>query len=136
MKVKHRLSYIEVFIMVFVLGIAARLISPQSTEASVETKTCSLVDGLEAMRTALDLYRVHHEDCLPPVDSFAGFETALTTKAGKYVPYIEQIPVNPFNNLNTVRFDGEPAGAGKAGWKLDIKTGLFQADNDTAHAAL
>jgi hypothetical protein len=36
--------------------------------------------------------------------------------------------VNPFNGLNTVRFDGEPAGADKAGWRLDSETGKFQAD--------
>ena len=136
MKVKHSLSYIEVFIMAFVLGIAAKLVSPQSAEASTEAKTCCLVDCLEAMRTVLDLYRIHHEDCFPPSDSFAGFAIALTTKAGKFVPYVERIPVNPFNSLNTVRFDGEPAGAGKAGWRLDTNTGLFQADNDVAHAAL
>jgi hypothetical protein len=44
--------------------------------------------------------------------------------------------VNPFNGLNMVRFDGEPAGSGKAGWRLDKKNGYFQADNDAAYAGL
>ena len=34
------------------------------------------------------------------------------------------------------RFDGEPAGVDKAGWRIDTKTGLFQTDDSAAHAAL
>jgi len=124
-------------IIAVVLGVAARTITPQFTEASnEEAKVFELVDGLEAMRAQLDLYRVQHGDCLPPTDSFVSFETAMTTKTGQYVPYVKKILTNPFNDLKTVRFDGEPAGAGKAGWRLDTKTGLFQADNDAAYAAL
>jgi len=88
------------------------------------------------MRAQLDLYRLQHRDHLPPADSFSSFETAMTTKVGRYGPYVKKIPTNPFNNLDTVRFDGEPAGAGKAGWRLDTETGLFQADNDAVYAAL
>jgi hypothetical protein len=60
----------------------------------------------------------------------------MTTKVGRYGPYVKRIPTNPLNNLNTVRFDGEPAGAGIAGWRLDTETGLFQADDSTAYAGL
>ena len=133
---KGRFSYLGAMIMAVALGIAARTIAPQFAEASSEAKVCGLIDGLEAMRAQLDLYRVQHRDRLPPSDSFSSFETAMTTKVGRYGPYVKKIPTNPFNALNTVRFDGEPAGAGKAGWRLDTETGLFQADNDAAYAAL
>ncbi len=134
---KSRISYVELLIIAVVLGVAARTIAPQFTEASnEEARVSELVDGLEAMRAQLDLYRVQHEDCLPPTDSYTSFEAAMTTKAGQYGPYVKKIPTNPFNGLNTVRFDGEPAGAGKAGWRLDTETGLFQADSDAAYAAL
>ena len=109
---------------------------PKFTEATQESRTSELIDGLHQMRSQLDLYRVQHENCLPPINSFESFKTSLTTKVGQYGPYVEEIPVNPFNNLNTVRFDGEPAGVGKAGWRIDTKTGLFQTDDSTAHAAL
>jgi hypothetical protein len=99
------------------------------------SKTGELVDGLQGMRAQLCLYRVQHEDSLPPTGSFESFRTAMTTEVGQRGPYVEKIPVNPCNGLNTVRFDGEPAGAGKAGWRLDTKTGSFQADNDAAYAA-
>jgi hypothetical protein len=107
---------------------------PKFTEASAESKICDLIDGLQEMRAQLNLYRAQHGECLGDFDSFASFQTAMTTKVGRYGPYVTQIPTNPFNNLNTVRFGGEPAGAGIAGWRLDTDSGLFQADNSAAHA--
>jgi type II secretory pathway pseudopilin PulG len=134
---KTRFSYVEVLVIAIVLSVAARMIAPQFTEASIEeARVSELIDGLEAMRTQLDLYQAQHRNCLPPTDSFANFETAMTTRVGKHGPYIKKVPTNPFNSLETVRFDGEPAGAGKAGWRLDTKTGLFQADNEASYAAL
>jgi type II secretory pathway pseudopilin PulG len=134
---KTHFSYVEILIIAIVLGAAARMIAPRFTEASIEeAKVSELVDGLEAMRAQLDLYRAQHEGYLPPTDSFASFETAMTTKVGEYGPYIKKIPTNPFNDLNTVRFDGEPAGVGEAGWRLDTKSGSFQADNEVSYAAL
>jgi len=136
MRENIRLPYTEMICIAVVLSVAAMSVVPKFTEATQESRTCELIDGLHQMRSQLDLYCVQHESCLPPVDSFESFKTALTKKVGQYGPYVEEIPVNPFNNLNTVRFDGEPAGADKAGWRIDTKTGLFQTDDSTAHAAL
>jgi len=136
MKEKTRLSYVEVVIIAFVLSVVATTVVPKFIQASPESKTSDLIDGLQQMRAKIDLYRAQHQNSLPPVDSFESFKTAMTTKAGRYGPYIEKVPVNPFNNLNTVRFDGEPAGAGKAGWRVDTQTGLFQADNNAEYAGL
>lgn len=136
MRAKTRLSYFEVVLMAVVLGVVARTIVPRFAEASAEAKVSELVEGLQQMRAYLDLYRAGHGDCLPPTDSFESFKAAMTTKAGQYGTYIKKIPVNPFNNLDTVRFDGEPAGSGKAGWRLDTKTGLFQADNEAGYTVL
>ncbi len=134
---KISFSYVEVMVVAIVLGIAGKLITPQFTEASnEESKVSELVDGLQTMRVQIDLYRVQHEDVLPPADSFRSFEAAMTTTVGQQGPYVKRIPRNPYNGLKTVRFDGEPAGAGKAGWRFDTKTGLFQADNDATYAAL
>ena len=134
MKERVHLSYVEVIIIAVVLGVVAMRVVPKFTEASAESKICDLIDGLQEMRAQLDLYRAQHGGCLGDFDSFAGFQTAMTTKVGRYGPYVKEIPTNPFNNLNTVRFGGEPAGAGIAGWRLDTDNGLFQADNSAAHA--
>ena len=136
MKKKTRLSYVEAVIIASVLSVVTMTVVPKFIGASPESKTSDLVDGLQEMRAQLDLYRAQHENSLPPVDSFESFKTAMTTKAGQCGPYVKKVPVNPFNNLNTVRFDGVPAGAGKAGWRIDTKTGLFQADNHAEYAGL
>jgi hypothetical protein len=127
-------SFIQAVIIAVVLGIVARSVVPTFTWAGTDKALCDLIDKLGSVRTALDVYRVHHNEELPPCESFKSFEAAMTTEAGRYKPRLVNIPVNPFNGLNTVRFDGEPAGSGKAGWRLDTNSGLFQADNDAACA--
>jgi general secretion pathway protein G len=136
MKERSHLSYIEAVIILVVLGVFTMRVVPRVAQASPESQICDLIDGLEQMRSQLDVYRARHDGSLPDVGSFDVFQTALTTKAGRYDPYVKKIPVNPFNNLNTVRFDAEPAGANLAGWRLDTETGLFQADDSVAHAGL
>lgn len=133
---KIRLSYVRILMVALVLGLVGKAVSPQFAGASAEKKVSMLLDGLQLMRAHLDLYRAQHGDSLPPTDSLAGFQAAMTRRAGQFGPYVDDIPANPFNGLNTVRFNGEPAGADKAGWRLDTRTGLFQADNDVAYAAL
>lgn len=135
-KEKARFSYTEIVIIAVALSVFAIRVVPKYTKASPESRIGELIDGLLEMRTQLDLYRAQHEGSCP-VDSSEGFQAALTTKVGRYGPYVKKIPANPFNNLNTVRFDGEPAGTGlAAGWRFDTKTGLFQADDSVAHAGL
>lgn len=133
---KAQWSYTEIIIIAVVFSIFAIRVVPRYTKANPESRIGELIDGLLEMRTQLDLYRAQHEGSCP-VDSFESFQTALTTKIGRCCPHVKKIPANPFNNLNTVRFDGKPAGIGKAaGWRLDTKTGLFQADDSVAHAGL
>ncbi len=136
MRGEARWSYAEILIIVIVLIVASIKSVPRFTQASQELKTSRLMDGLHQMRSQLELYKAQHEEKLPSADSLESFKTSLTTKIGRYGPYIRRIPENPFNNLSMVRFDGEPAGSGSAGWRLDTKTGLFQADNSVAHAGL
>jgi general secretion pathway protein G len=136
MKEDRKWSFVEVVCIAVVLSMVSLSVIPKFTQASQESLTSELIDGLHQMRSHLDLYRAQHDNCLPPVDSFKNFETHMTTKVGKYGPYIDKIPVNPFNDLNTIRFDGEPAGVGKAGWRIDTSNGLFQTDDSVEHAAL
>lgn len=136
MKKAKRLSLIEMTTIVVVLGIGSAGIAPRYMEASEEEKLDKLIDGLQTMRGQLALYCVQHDDQLPPAQSLESFGTAMTTRISGHGPYIKRIPVNPYNNLDTVRFDGEPAGVNKAGWRFDTQDGSFQADNNVSHGAL
>ena len=136
MREDSRFSYIEVVIVVIVLGLVSMKAYPKFTKADGESMTGELIEELQTVRTQLALYCVQHEDLYPPTRSFEVFKSAMTTRVGQFGPYVRKIPVNPCNGLDTVRFDGEPAGANDAGWRFDTKTGLFQADNSAAYAAL
>ena len=136
MREENRFSYIEVVTAVIVLSLVGMTVFPKFIEASGESRTGDLIDELQTMRAQLSLYCVQHEDRYPPTHSFEGFKSAMTIRVGQCGPYVRKIPVNPCNGLGTVRFDGEPAGANQAGWRFDTKTGLFQADNNAAYAAL
>ncbi|HSV27269.1 MAG TPA: prepilin-type N-terminal cleavage/methylation domain-containing protein [Sedimentisphaerales bacterium] len=148
MKAKSGFTLVEILIVVVILGILAAIVIPQFTEASTEAKTSSLVTDLQTMRSQIQLYKIQHNDQLPGSGS-ASFEesmTMYTTVLGAlatpqapgnnvYGPYLRKIPVNQFNNLNTVRYDGAAAGAGTHGWRFDTVTGVFQADT-AEHAGL
>ena len=136
MKEEARWPYVEFLIIAVVLGVVSVEAVPRFTQASRDLKISNLMDELYQMRCQLELYKAQHEDNLPPTDSFESFKTSLTTKIGQYGPYLRKIPVNSFNNLSTVRFDDQPPGSGSAGWRLDTKSGLFQADDSAAHAGL
>ena len=136
MEEKKSLSWLQILTIMVALAIAAKTVPPRLAGASTESKVSTLIDGLQIMRANLDLYRAENRGFLPPTETFKGFKITLTTNRGFKGSYMKEIPTNPFNGLNTVRFDGEPAGAGKAGWKLDTKTGSFQADNNREYAAL
>ncbi len=136
MQERTTLSFVQAVIIAVVLGIVARSVGPAFTQAGTDRAFYGLIEGLQTMRTALDLYCAHHKGELPPRESFESFEAAITTEVGRYIPLLNGIPVNPFNGLNTVRFDGKAAGSGEAGWRLNTKSGCFQADNDAASAGL
>jgi competence protein ComGC len=136
MKEKSRLSYVELVTVVIALSVVSIQVVPKFTAASEASRTDELIQGLQQMRTQLKLYSAQHENRQPPTDSFESFEAAMTAGDRQREPYVKKIPVNPCNGLNTVRFDGEPAGANKAGWRFDTESGSFQADDSDRYAVL
>ena len=91
-------------------------------------------------------------DVLTVADAFVAQMTRYTDASGnianvkdatfKYGPYIKgtSLPLNPFNNLNTVLIDTATdnittrAADGSTGWKFYAKTGVLIA-NDGAHTS-
>jgi general secretion pathway protein G len=145
MKANKGFTLVEILIVVVILGILAAIVIPQFTEASTEAKTSSLCTDLQTMRSQIELYKIQHNDDLPAVagEANADFEARMTAKtdingdAGTdYGPYLQKIPTNQFNDLNTVRIDGAAAGANTDGWRFDTTSGDFNADDDATHAAL
>ena len=136
MKSEFRLTYLRVIIAAFVLGMVAKVTVPKTGQAMIDSKTSELIESLVDMRTSLAVYCSGHDNQLPPTSSFEEFVAAMTEEVDGRRPYIKRIPTNAFNRLDTVRFDGLPAGANLAGWRLDTRTGAFTADNGPGYAGL
>lgn len=153
MKAEKGFTLVEILIVVVILGILAAIVIPQFTSASVDAKESSLVSDLQAMRSQIELYKIHHNDALPGSQG-PDFTTAMTSKTNqdgivdtsggtdpifKWGPYMREIPVNPFNLLNTVLVDGTAtvgAGSHLNGWHFinaGADVGLFQADDSGAN---
>jgi hypothetical protein len=91
------------------------------------------------MRSQIELYKIHHNGDLPGTTADVNFVQAMTQKTNAdgslyptgrgYGPYMRNIPVNPFNGLDTVEIDGV-LGGGDHGWHFNSKTGKFHADDD------
>ncbi|MHC4120028.1 MAG: hypothetical protein ACYSWO_21245 [Planctomycetota bacterium] len=135
MQEKSRLSYVELVTVVLAVSMVSIQAVPRLSQATEGSRTRDMIERLETMRTQLALYHAQHDNTWPPSDSFESFKVAMTTGQGRREPYVREIPVNPCNGMNAVRFDGEPAGANKAGWRFDTQTGLFQADSGPAYSA-
>ncbi len=139
---KSGFTLVEILIVVVILGILAAIVIPQFTSASVEAKESALMSNIQSMRSQIELYKIQHNDDLPGqgTASFVDAMTGQTDVAGApgtdYGPYVQKIPTNQFNDLDTIREDMAAAGAGTHGWHFDTTTGQFHADDSPAHAAL
>jgi type II secretion system protein G len=141
---KGGFTLVEILVVVVLLGILAAVVVPQFTGASNTTRTSSLATNLRRVRSQIELYKYQHNEQFPAAlgDAAADFVRRMTTQtdadgnAGNdFGPYLQRIPVNAFNDLNTVRIDGGAAGLNTEGWRFDTMTGAFQADDSAAHAA-
>jgi general secretion pathway protein G len=162
MRAKSGFTLVEILIVVVILGILAAIVIPQFTEASTEAKESRMVSDLQTMRSQIELYKIQHNDELPGSEcagkpmggtgnaTFVQAMTSYTDVDGNvqtapgvnvYGPYIQKIPTNPWNDLDTVGIDGT-LGDDSSGWEFNTTTGAFYADDSktcadgTAHSAL
>lgn len=152
---KSGFTLVEILIVVVILGILAAIVIPQFTSASTEAKESALVSNLQAVRSQIELYKIHHNDNLPGSQASNDFTVAMTSQTNqdgedatqaadpttcRFGPYMREIPNNPFNDLNNVLEDGSKtdgvAGSNLYGWHFvnaGADAGLFQADDDKSN---
>jgi hypothetical protein len=115
------------------------------SDLGTKAQQSNLVSTLQTIRSAIDLYKIQHNNNLPLSTSEAAFITCMTCytdidgnaaasqepgQEGVYGPYMQSIPVNPFTIASTVTFSGaDSAGVAGGGWHLNTTTGRFQADD-------
>ncbi len=130
---------IQVSLVGAICSIGAGIVAPDFSARGTGVEEARFLADLQTVRCQLELYKIQHDEQLPPTQTYAMFEQALKTRdTDNRGPYLKQIPANPFNGNSTIRFEqGEStAGSGKAGWVLNVSTGTFKADDSTRHAAM
>jgi general secretion pathway protein G len=159
-------TLVEILIVVVILGILAGVVIPQFTSSSEDAKLSTLRTDLTALRSAMELYYNTHNNTYPGAvtSNYLGHATdeewfvdqlTLYTNANgeavsvkdathKYGPYLKNgIPVNPFDDDNTVTVDvveddlAVAAADQSGGWLFFALTGQFFAnDSDASHGSL
>ena len=147
MKAKMRKGFtlVEILIVVVILGILAAIVIPQFSQASTDSKISSLQSNLQSIRSQIALYKIQHNDDVPPAvtttlsdwdemlkvtdaDSAIYADKAAATAAGvttAYGPYLQSVPINPFTGGKTV------GDADTFDWNYDPATGEIYAGADS-----
>jgi len=138
-KARIGFAIIQVSLVGAICSVGAGIVAPDFSARGTGVEEARFLADVQTIRCQLELYKIQHNEKLPPTETFAGFENALTTRGDdNRGPYLQAMPTNPFNGHKTVRFEEGPstAGAGKAGWVINTSTGAFRADDSARHAAL
>jgi len=140
METKSGFTLIQLFVVIIlcVLWLFVFVLIPQFTEVSTSSGGGMTREDLQAVRSQIELYKIHHNGDLPGTAADVSFVQAFTQRtnadgslnpAARYGPYMKKIPVNCYNGLDTVEIDGI-LGGGDYGWHFNTTTGKFHADTD------
>jgi general secretion pathway protein G len=134
-------TLVELLIVVIILGILAAVVIPQFNNVTQETREAALTTDLRALRNAIDLYHIQHNDTFPGTiggaTNWANFITHMTTKTDvngdpgtDKGPYLRSgVPRNPFNGFTTGTIGIIPGVANDlTGWYYDNTTGEIKAN--------
>lgn len=140
-------TLVEVLIVVVVVGLLATLVIPQFSCANQQARQNSLKDELQYLRTQITVFKAQHQE-VPPgypngdpmtVPTASAFASEMiehsdincnvagpTLPTYPYGPYLKQLPVDPMNNLCTLKLVGNnqamPAPDGTTGWIYKVQT--------------
>ncbi len=120
---KAGFTLVELLIVIVIIAILAAVAIPNFTHSAEDAKASSMQANLSVLRTSLELYKLQHNGTYPGYPNGAGDPTATlytdqmvmasqidhdTAEVGTagypFGPYVrKQLPVNPVNNLNTIK---------------------------------
>ena len=134
-------TLVELLLVVIILGILAAIVIPMFRTSAEETRESSLRTSLQAIRHAIEIYKIQHDYVYPgnaaggtSWDSFVAQLTAGTNLEGEpgtdFGPYMRALPRNPLNGLDTgIAGAIPPEPDDSTGWYYDPSTGEFRANS-------
>ncbi len=151
-------TLVEILVVVVLLGVLAAIVIPAFANSTTFAKDSALAVDLQLLRRVILVYKSQHLEVgpghpngdstqAPTEQAFIdqttmasntnGQTAAIGTPAFNRGPYLMKIPVNPFNEKNTIEMlaDGQafPANAdGSHGWIYKAATSEIRADNTGA----
>ena len=145
---RMRYSILDILMTMALVALVAASAGPRFSKASLENRLSEMVDGLYAVRSQIERYRVEHNGLLPGQTSPGGhvspdaFAEAVTRPdASGRGPWLRAIPANPFmtgdkaDDVTCVNAAGaSPTGDEGTGWWFNAATGEFRACDNRFHA--
>lgn len=142
-------TFVELMIVVTLLGILAMMVIPQVTLAIDDAREAALTTDLMTIRKQVELYKAQHFGRGPQYNEKGDLEPPVIiarmtqrtdpdgrfNNAGKCGPYLKVWPKNPFcnppNNWLTYGTNPAPLRTGTPGWYLCYTTGIISANSKT-----
>lgn len=128
-------TLVELLIVVIILGILAAVVIPQFTDSTADARMSSLATNLQTIRGQIDLYKLQHNSAFPGQTTFAAQMTSKTdidgtvNASGKFGPYLQRVPMNPFTVGGTGNDVTNTAAAINKAWYYNATTGEFKAND-------
>jgi prepilin-type N-terminal cleavage/methylation domain-containing protein len=147
-------TLVEIMIVVVLLGILAAIVIPAVAGSGVAAREAAMAQDLKLLQRFVQIYKCHHREVSPgylngntaaaPSEAAfraqalmssneAGHTAAIGTPGFDRGPYLQKIPVNPINAMDTITMlvNGAsfPANAnGATGWIFLAETGEVRAN--------
>ena len=155
MRKARAFTLIEILVVVVLLGILAAIVIPAIANSSTSAKQSALAVNLQLLRRFVLIYKYQHLEVgpgypngqssgVPTEQAFVEQATLSSNNGGQTAavgtpgfnrgPYLSKIPVNPFNNKDSVQMLGNgedfPANADDShGWIYKAATSEIRADS-------
>ncbi len=124
-------TLVELIIVLLILGVLAAIIVPKISNYVEDAKSVGTLAQLKNIRSAFELYRTQHNNKYPTLaDLQSNWSVMINNTSidgslsvdGKYGPYMQQPPKNPWTESTSV-VNIVSAGDIADGWRYNENTG-------------